>query len=131
MDDHTIDDKPPRYAIESDDEDEANPMQPSQPSVPHEVTLVGNIPTGRCLVVASADPGIFWAKGAELGEQAGAVSVNGKEVGLVFNPSWTKANVIISEAIWVLPASAMHPYAQFTIDNLKPTRYVYMQISVA
>jgi hypothetical protein len=126
MDDHNnTDNNPPRHAIESDDEDEFNPLQPSQPStVKLDVKLVGNIPAHRGLVVASGDPGPFWARGADLGEQTGAVAMNGLQIGLVFNPVWTKANVVVSEAIARLPVWAMHAYARFLIDSLQPTRYI-------
>lgn len=126
MDDHNnTDNNPPRHAIESDDEDESNPLQPLQPAATKPVVkLLGNVPAQRSLVVASGDPGAFWARGADLGEQTGAVAVNGMEIGLVFNPGWTKANVIISEAFVRLPVWAMHAYAQFIIDGLQPTRSV-------
>ncbi|KAF9443435.1 hypothetical protein P691DRAFT_713297 [Macrolepiota fuliginosa MF-IS2] len=121
MDIHNTDNNPPRHAIESDDEDEFNPQ--NQPdSVPElTVKLIGDVPAQRSLVVATADPGAFWARGTDLGEQTGAIAANGVQVGLVFNPAWTNATVIVSEALSRLPVWAMHPYAQAIIDALKPT----------
>lgn len=123
MDIHNTDNNPPRHAIESDDEDEFNPLRHEEPTPELDIKLVGDLPAQRSLVVATGDPGAFWARGADLGEQTGAVAVNGVQVGLVFNPSWTKANVVVSEALSRLPVWAMDPYAQTIIDSLKPTRY--------
>ena len=44
------------------------------------------------------------------------------QIGLVFNPPWTKSNIIISEVFSELPLYAMHPYAETIIDSLKPLR---------
>jgi len=38
----------------------------------------------------------------------------------VFNPPWTKSNIIISEVFSELPLHAMHPYAETILDSLKP-----------
>ncbi|KIM43635.1 hypothetical protein M413DRAFT_443557 [Hebeloma cylindrosporum] len=118
---------PPRYAIESDEEeDEDNPLRvkPSASDVAPkiEVKILGNIATGSNLVIASGDAGKIWAKGANLGEQTATVAVNGVQIGLVFNPSWTEATVIISEVLSRLPIYAMHPYAKAILDALKPSR---------
>lgn len=126
MDIHNTDNNPPRHAIESDDEDEFNPLQHPEDSTELDIKLLGDIPPQRNLVVATGDPGAFWARGADLGEQTGAVAVNGVQIGFVFNPSWTKANIIVSEGLSRLPVWAMHPYAQTIIDNLKPTRYSFL-----
>ncbi|KAJ2923451.1 hypothetical protein H1R20_g13645, partial [Candolleomyces eurysporus] len=73
---------PPRYAIESDEEeDEINPLRKratSKGQAPSEITLklVGDVLQNKPLVIASARAGAFWAKGATLGEQTGAVYVN-------------------------------------------------------
>lgn len=122
MDIHNnTDNNPPRHAVESDDEDEFNPIQPTQDIPQLDIKLLGDVPVQHNLVVATGDPGAFWARGADLGEQTGAVAVNGVQVGLVFNPPWTAANVIVSEALSRLPVWAMHPYAQTIVDTLKPT----------
>jgi len=39
----------------------------------------------------------------------------------VFNPPWTKSNIIISEVFSELPLHAMHPYAETILDSLKPS----------
>lgn len=92
------------------------------------------------LIVASGIAGKNWARGANLKEQSGVVSVNGVKVCLnpsisimiiynflqvasVFNPPWTKSNIIISEVSSELPLHAMHPYAETILDSLKPSRY--------
>jgi hypothetical protein len=79
------------------------------------------------LVIASGIAGKTWARGASLEEQSGQVSVNGvqvfitnekekKKIGLVFNPSWTKSNIVSEE----LPLYAMHTYAETILDSFKP-----------
>ncbi|KAF4610202.1 hypothetical protein D9613_010601 [Agrocybe pediades] len=115
---------PPRYAIESDEEeDEINPLRPqeSSASAKVEVKVLGDIPTGNSLFIASGDSGKLWAKGAELGEQSGSVMANGVQIGLVFNPSWTRSSVIISETFSRLPLFAMNPYAKAILDTLQPS----------
>jgi hypothetical protein len=116
---------PPRHAIESDEEeDEFNPLPSSSlskaPPPTIDVNIIGQIPLSRGLVVASGDAAKVWAKGAQLGEQSGAVMANGVQVGLIFNPSWTQANVLISEVTTRLPSWAMHRYAEVVIQQLKP-----------
>lgn len=75
---------PPRYAIESDDEDEYNPLSTRQPAdavpIVH-ITIEGQFSTGHPLVIASGPAGKFWADGANLGEQHGAIFVNKVQVG--------------------------------------------------
>jgi hypothetical protein len=76
---------PPRYAIESDDEDEFNPLnQSTKPQADDiQVNITGtNIPTNVNLIVASGIAGKTWARGADLKEQSGVVSVNGVQVNL-------------------------------------------------
>ncbi|KAG5653778.1 hypothetical protein H0H81_010619 [Sphagnurus paluster] len=71
---------PPRHAIESDEEeDEYNPLRPSSSVNENQVAdarVIGNIPEGRSLVLATGDVAKYWARGALLGEQSGAVMVN-------------------------------------------------------
>jgi len=115
---------PPRHAVESDEEeDEYNPLSsPSKVPPPSlEVNVLGQFQPNRALVVATGDAAKVWAKGAQLGEQNGAVMANGIQVGLVFNPSWTQATVLVSEVTIRLPSWAMHSYAQVVIDHLKPS----------
>lgn len=115
---------PPRYAIESDEEeDEINPLHPNRNPEPVTVNvqIVGETPTNRPLVVATGDSAAYWAKGARLGEQTGAIGVNGVQIGLVFNPPWTKSTIIISEVLSRLPVYAMHPYAEKIINTLQPS----------
>ncbi|KAF8901138.1 hypothetical protein CPB84DRAFT_1623299, partial [Gymnopilus junonius] len=116
---------PPRYAIESDEEeDEINPLRPrpSPQDTTADVRISGDIPVGNTLAIASADVALFWAKGASLGEQIGGVFVNKIQIGLVFKPQWTKSTVIVSEALSHLPLYAMYPYAKSIIDSLRPSR---------
>ena len=87
---------PPRYAIESDDEDEFNPLNydsrpPANPE--NQVNITGNIPTNVNLIVASGIAGKAWARGANLKEQSGIVSVNGVKV--CFDPPMSKPIYVI------------------------------------
>lgn len=118
-----VEQNPPRHALESDSEEEFNPQRHDVQSKELEIRLVGNgVGPRSTLIIATRRAGAFWGKGAGLREQTGAVFVNGIEVGLVFNPEWTGANVIVSEVLSRLPVWAMHPYAQAIIDQLKPDR---------
>lgn len=86
---------PPRYAVESDDEDEFNPLNHHQngkpPTEEHEiqVTITSGIPTNVNLIIASGIAGKTWARGADLKEQSGIISVNGVKVNptIVHHPS--------------------------------------------
>ncbi|KAF5339579.1 hypothetical protein D9611_011454 [Ephemerocybe angulata] len=123
-DDPLQDSAAPRYAIESDDEeDEQNPLRiPSaQPPAPIAVRIVGDPPQDAPLLIASARAGAVWARGADLGEQIGAVFVDKIQVGLLFQPSWTQSTVLVSEAFTLLPLSHMHPYASHILSALRPT----------
>ena len=74
---------PPRYAVESDEEeDEINPLpsKPSSQDTTVNVKIAGDLPTGSTVAVATGDVAAFWAKGASLGEQIGAVFVNDVQV---------------------------------------------------
>ena len=74
---------PPRYAIESDDEDEFNPLPHHHPlsSEPQiQVKPTGNISQNANLVIATGLAGKTWARGAQLAEQSGEVTVNGVQV---------------------------------------------------
>jgi hypothetical protein len=84
------DSAPPRYAIESDEEeDEYNPLNlknldPNDcPSALSVIVQGNNIPNQKELIIATGDAGKYWAKGSRLGEQKGSVQVNGVEVGPV------------------------------------------------
>ncbi|KAF8066836.1 hypothetical protein FPV67DRAFT_1211773 [Lyophyllum atratum] len=113
---------PPRHAIESDEEeDEYKPLRSnSEPNQVAEVKILGDLPQGRNLIVATGDVAKYWARGVDLGEQSGAVAVNNIQVGLVFNPEWTKTTIIVSEALTRLPVWSMHQYASTILDSLKP-----------
>ncbi|KAK0440973.1 hypothetical protein EV421DRAFT_1904906 [Armillaria borealis] len=122
---------PSRYAIESDEEDEFNPLQPrpsQDVSEPVNVKIVGSIPTAGKLIVASGDAGRIWARGANLGEQTGAVYVNQISVGLCFNPKWTSATIIISEVTTRLPIWAMNEYGKQILETLKPSKVSLLDI---
>ncbi|KAK0496980.1 hypothetical protein EDD18DRAFT_183085 [Armillaria luteobubalina] len=138
---------PSRYAIESDEEDEFNPLQPrpsQDVSEPVNVKVVGSIPTAGKLVIATGDAGRIWARGANLGEQTGAVYVNeisvcspfisvtsennDTKVGLCFNPKWTNATIIISEVTTKLPIWAMNEYGKQILEALKPSKVSLLDI---
>ncbi|KAF8347527.1 hypothetical protein F5887DRAFT_1131225 [Amanita rubescens] len=126
--DPLADNAPPRYAIESDEEeDEYNPLNltasnPNDNPSALSVRILGDLPKGKGLVIATGDGGKYWAKGANLGEQMGTVQANNMEVGLIFNPTWTHATVIVSEALTRLPVWAQHTYSLCIIEQLQPTR---------
>lgn len=72
---------PPRYAVESDDEDEYDPLSPPSrsdqpPEVKVEFKSIYDIPSKRPLVFASAEAGLSWAKIVNLGEQQAGIYVN-------------------------------------------------------
>ncbi|KIJ12715.1 hypothetical protein PAXINDRAFT_171028 [Paxillus involutus ATCC 200175] len=119
---------PPRYAVESDDEDEYNPL--SLKTAPHrppdvnvEFKSICEIPSKRPLVVVSGEAGANWARVANLGEQRVGIYVNDLPVGLLFRPSWTNAIIVVSEseACTQLPLFAMNTYATAVIGRLEPT----------
>ena len=90
---------PPRHAVESDDEDELNPLSSQRPPPKHdldfEIVNTGKA-TADTLILASLEAGrrvhpqdLFvcvdhtfsarvWAKGADLGENLGTISANKK-----------------------------------------------------
>ncbi|EIM79608.1 uncharacterized protein STEHIDRAFT_126306 [Stereum hirsutum FP-91666 SS1] len=118
---------PPRYAIESDEEeDEFNPLSHGKVvREPLTINIKGVGPfegVGNDLIIAFGDAGRSWAQGASLEQQRGGVFVNEIQVGLVFTPSWTKSIIIISELTTALPIWAMNPYAQSVLDFFKPAR---------
>jgi hypothetical protein len=73
---------PPRYAIESDDEDEFNPLNQNKPPAEPEiqVKITGNIPRNVNLIVASGIAGRTWARAVTTEEHSGQVTVNGVQV---------------------------------------------------
>ncbi|KAG6888435.1 hypothetical protein C0995_008252 [Termitomyces sp. Mi166 len=116
---------PPRYAVESDEEDEFNPLPTTASYLDHvtEVELIpDNLPQGNNLVIATGEVAKYWARGGNLGVQIGGCYVNKVQVGLAFNPSWTKSTIIVSEPFTRLPVWAMHQYASVILDALKPAK---------
>ncbi|KAL4063707.1 hypothetical protein V8B97DRAFT_2053957 [Scleroderma yunnanense] len=114
---------PPRYAIESDDEDEYNP-QPQHPTQTPttDIKFIGKFPSGLPLVFASGDAGESWARGAKLGPPQGGIYVDNEQVGILFLPLWTQAAVIVSETSMHLPLSVMNNYTTAIIDHIQPAR---------
>jgi hypothetical protein len=120
---------PPRYAVESDDEDEYNPLSPPTgsdqlPEVKVEFKSIYDIPSKRSLVFASGEAaGVSWAKIVNLGEQQAGIYVNKLPVGLLFLPAWTTAIIVVSEAETRtrLPLFAMTAYTTAIIERLQPT----------
>lgn len=114
---------PPRYAIESDDEDEYNPLttQRADEGPIVNVKIESQITAGCPLVIASGPAGNFWADGADLGEQQGAIFINNIQVGFLFKPSSTRAVVLVSEATTALPLWSMNKYVNDILDRLQPS----------
>lgn len=72
-----------RYAIESDEEeDEYNPLNPITPSGTSDVDVrvLGNVSKSEKVIVVFGEAAKCWVKGASLGEQVGAITVNGQQV---------------------------------------------------
>ena len=46
------------------------------------------------------------------------------QVGMVFNPGWTDAIVVVSEVLTRLPVWAQYLYAEYVLDQFKPTKWV-------
>ncbi|KAH7884615.1 hypothetical protein F5I97DRAFT_1477972 [Phlebopus sp. FC_14] len=125
--DPLADTAPPRYAVESDDEDEFNPQSSKlvayqPPDVNVEFISDVEIPPRNSLVFASGEAGAAWARSAKLGEQRAGFFVDKLQVGLLFLPSWTKAVVVVSEATphAQLPLNAINTYTTAVIDHLQP-----------
>jgi hypothetical protein len=135
---------PPRHQYESDDEDEYNPLPARSDDVAPDfsTSVVGDLPGDKPLLVACGDAGRVWGAGATLGEQAGALHVDGvqvriravrrvrraegdeRQVGMLFRPSWFNGTVLVSEATATLPLGGMYPYARAVFEQLRPSRYV-------
>lgn len=137
--------------MESDEEeDEYNPLSTStsQPIKEVDVKFTGDVRqrSGRSIVVAIGQVARIWGKGANFGEQIGDVSVNGiqvrsrsieivsehqliellgSQVASLFSPSWTQANVIVSEISTRLPVWAMHKFSEAVIEALAPSMYFW------
>ncbi|KAI0262632.1 hypothetical protein BC834DRAFT_891012 [Gloeopeniophorella convolvens] len=114
----------PRYAYESDEEDELNPLLNVSTPRLADVSIRGYkqcSDTSHAVIIASGEAGAVWAQGVDLGERCGEIVVNELTVGLIFSPAWTDAIVIVSEASLTLPAWAMHSYASTIVDFFKPT----------
>lgn len=81
--DPLADSGPSRYAVESDEEDEYNPLA-EHPKLDKQdkfrIKISGRVAQGTTLLAAFGDAGKYWAKGADLGEQIGAVFVNDIQV---------------------------------------------------
>ena len=79
---------PPRYAYESDDEDETGLDSVLSGVVPStlsaEITFLppgsGRTNSGGDLIIASGALGVAWARGAELGRQIGQVNMDKRAV---------------------------------------------------
>ncbi|KAJ8689887.1 hypothetical protein PTI98_012746 [Pleurotus ostreatus] len=80
------------------------------------------------MIVASGQLASFWAAGAQLGEQIGAVFVNNVQVGMLFTPGWTPAVVLISETTTALPSRMMHSYASKVVEVLTPSSTALLDI---
>lgn len=82
---------PPRYAIESDEEeDEFNPLSHGKVvREPLTINIKGVGPfevVGNDLIIASGDAGKSWAQGASLEQQRGGVFVNEIQVRFPYPP---------------------------------------------
>ncbi|KAG6885014.1 hypothetical protein C0993_006539 [Termitomyces sp. T159_Od127] len=122
---------PPRYAVESDEEDEFNPLPTIVSNLDrvNEVKLMpDSVPQGKNLVIVTGDVAKCWVPGANLGMQIGGVYLNKIQIGLVFSPSWAKSIVVVSEPFTRLPVWAMHQYASAILDTLKPVKVALLDM---
>jgi hypothetical protein len=72
-----------RYAYESDDEDQSNPLTHHAVQRIARITIQGDAHPGKSVetvIVASGEAGKAWAQGAQLGEQRAVVSVDDSTV---------------------------------------------------
>ncbi|KDQ52931.1 hypothetical protein JAAARDRAFT_162445 [Jaapia argillacea MUCL 33604] len=116
---------PSRYAVESDEEDEFNPLVPQRPAkqaTTISIQLQGNVSQSGPVIIAIGDAGNSWACGALLGEPSGVVTVNGLQAGSLFTPAWMTGTVLVSEVTTRLPIWAMHRYAHWILSTLKPSK---------
>jgi glyoxylate carboligase len=135
----------PRHSVESDaEEDEYNPLPAAKTVVEIDIKITYSVRHSKKLIVAVGDVARFWSKGVNLGEQTGLITVNGiqvllcwnglpsmcldnvGQVGLIFNPPWTEAVILLSEVTAKLPPWAMHRYAQELVDSVQPSRYKHV-----
>jgi len=120
-----------RYAYESDDEDQLNPLSSHPVQRVARVSVQGDSrPENRrkTVIVASGEAGKVWAQGAQLGERCATIVVNDFTVGFIFLPSWSDAVVIVSETSETLPTWAMRPYAEAIVNFYNPTRLLLLDI---
>ena len=85
---------PPRYALESDSEDEAlypgAAERQAKPALQCEITVkwIGTSPGSslekRTLVVGIGEPGAVWGKGLRLGDKLGGILLNEEEVRAIY-----------------------------------------------
>ncbi|KAH9956164.1 hypothetical protein BC827DRAFT_1233173 [Russula dissimulans] len=118
-----------RYAYESDEEDQLNPL--SRPSVQRSprISIQGNTHPGKyveTVIIASGEVGKAWAQGIQLGKQHAAILVDDSMIGLVYLPSLSDAAIIVSEASGTLPTWAMRPYAEAILSIYKPKRILLL-----
>ncbi|KAI0249272.1 hypothetical protein BJV78DRAFT_1229435 [Lactifluus subvellereus] len=121
----------PRYAYESDDEDQLNPLLGGTVQRTARVSIEGrSYPerTAGTVIIASGEAGKAWAQGAQLGEHCASVVVDDFTIGLVFFPSWSDATVIVSETSEALPTWAMRLYADAVINFYKPTCLLLLDV---
>ncbi|KIM56557.1 hypothetical protein SCLCIDRAFT_1220243 [Scleroderma citrinum Foug A] len=121
---------PPRYAFESDDEDEYNPQlpRPTQSPATDSIKFIGQFTSGSPLVFVSGDAGEAWARGVNLGIQQGGIYVDNEQVGILFLPPWTQATIVVSETLTHLPLSVMNRYTTAIVDHLQPTKVSILDV---
>lgn len=81
---------PPRYAYESDEEDEVEelPASNSEKTAADVNIITGEkVETveGKTLIIVNGEVGALWARGAKLGQQVGQVSVNKRAVRIIIH----------------------------------------------
>jgi len=120
-----------RYAYESDDEDQLNPLTRHLVQRTARITIQGDAHPGisvETIIVASGEAGKAWYQGAQLGEQRAAVMVDDSTVGFIFLPFWSDVAVIVSEVSKTLPTWAMRPYAEAIVGTYNPKRLLLLDV---
>ncbi|KAI9456739.1 hypothetical protein F5148DRAFT_1223760 [Russula earlei] len=118
-----------RYAYESDDEDQLNPLSRRTPHGNARCSIQGEPPPRdyvETIIIASGEAGKAWAQGIQLGEQRAVVVMDDIAVGFVFLVSWSNAVIIVSETSETLPTWAMRPYADAILGFYNPKRLLLL-----
>jgi len=126
--DPLLDAHPPRYAVESDSEDEYGDA-PQAIRRPHPslaiVTLGENqqFPAGRVLVVALGPAGAAWIQGVTLRPSSATLKLGEVSIGSLHS---THDGVFVLQIDHTIPTSACFPVAINVVPSLQPSKVVIL-----